>query len=608
MPIHGLGAVVRLPLEVLYQIFRDLCAFVDEASHASGIKTRTQTRLNISHICAHWRAATHSCPDLWTYLAIDDACVATRERALANLSRLQTWMGRAKTRPLDVIIHLNIIPPALPDRDEDLQKKHSLARLRGRARDKAIYTSKPAQDFLHLVGWLTSAVIHPWLQSVAQVFPQWRTFEWCSNHFDHQSLLVPMLDDLRFPPDASLLQTISLRHYAMHKPALPGIGIRIHAPRLQRVDLQCIQVDWSSTKLFRGLTHLNLDASGFDTRDGERDNAPSPTQVIDILAACPELVSLTLAHIAPEGCTAHDFPPRTDAVTLENLTKLTLKFVCGAYVYRLLLLVQLPALCDLAIEDLQFIPGALVRAHKLGTLRLGGLTRLVLDAAKEPMPPSADLARLAARLSNLEDLKLLEWDEDLSFLGPAPAPNKKVEAGGSTPCPRLVNLTINPSPYWDPDWLKPFMEHYPQVEVVYEVPAAKKASWGARVEDQLLSSNVSMMVVQKDYDGFPTSAQRNAWHSVLQHARCLRLGIRSAQPDPEHESADSEKDYEPPTRGMQRAMEAYMARRESHPGEFAEEDYVPITSAMRRAAEAALAQRNVCAEEFESTELSEEDV
>lgn len=302
--------------------------------------------------CRHWRDVALDTPELWARIVVDHhnglGC-ATR--------RLQ----RSKGVPLDISIDFS---PRTPVR-------HDVSLEVGRAID------------------LLRSETH-----------RWRTFRLRVPHrapalaaLARCTARAPLLEHFSVHVHMSFADTACVEDHTL-APLFQGV-----TPRLRYVDLVSAPVQCGESLLLRGLHTLRL----VDLRDAY---APSVSQLLCVLRACPQLEELSLRNMddVDAGLLKSD-----DKAVLPCLRNLTVSFCGVARVCALLECVIFPAVEHVEFAHLDNISPALgVLSRQAQRGALCALRTLRLDNC---LFSELKLVRLLRRLPGLTTLELVDCDD-----------------------------------------------------------------------------------------------------------------------------------------------------------------------------------------------------
>ncbi|KAF4564488.1 hypothetical protein EYR36_002424 [Pleurotus pulmonarius] len=314
---HRPSTAQRLPAEVLSLIFA--CA-----THDSHERSDTLTSpLIVSQVCSRWRRIALSTSLLWTAITV------TYPYTTAQRQRIEAWLSRSKAQPLDLLLDL---------------------------RDPAWNWDEDSQPF---AGDAMRHVLSLLIPNISR----WQYFELLSDTWlpvfiflerTRDITSVPLLHTLKLSRCNAFFaakgQTFSPAELGTHIPVFGGTT----AGNLRVVSLAGVHVDWSASAL-KGLTELEVKYHASDVM-------PSFTQFKGILAACPDLVKLSVLGWGPrpplptrasdgvpgeEEAVAVQHPP----IRLLKLTHFSFGFVDLDYAIDLLSQFSFPRLENLTIED-----------------------------------------------------------------------------------------------------------------------------------------------------------------------------------------------------------------------------------------------------------------
>ncbi|KAL5501665.1 hypothetical protein ACEPAH_8925 [Sanghuangporus vaninii] len=344
-------------------------------------------QVRMSHVCRRWRELALQTPTLWTTLDF-------RERRPWQKS--QEWLIRSRQSPLDIIIDRSLVNDDDDDDDDDDDSDTGFSDV----------AAKEAQADLGFI-----------LSLISPHVSRWHTFELTVDMYDHMVLALKRLEQCPAHPGAPLLQSLALYvhedyddfesgsfdYSEQKKLFLPFGG---HAPRLEKVELWGVHLDW--TLLIptseRSLLSLNFPPSvttnltELELAYHTKDVRPSYVEFVNIIRCSPKLISLKLADSGPA--------PRQKGspeqpLFLPNLRHLSLGYFEEDYAISLLRLLYTPALTSIALD---FDEGDYTEFVKelVGKIRLPDL----LPGHFGVPTPQRQLFEDQTRLSNITDVKL----------------------------------------------------------------------------------------------------------------------------------------------------------------------------------------------------------
>ncbi|KAF7797426.1 hypothetical protein EIP86_008621 [Pleurotus ostreatoroseus] len=223
-----------------------------------------------SHVCKRWREVAIVNPSLWSVIEF--------RGGTEDLERSKVYLERAKRAALTIYIDL-----AIDEADRDEEEEEILSTLET-AREHDLY--KDLDEFLHL--------IQPQYQC-------WRVLEVMVSHY---LLMHLVLETLTACPGAPVLETLQLYLYDEHvddehfHPAQyrqqDFVLLNGDVPRLTRVALWGVHLNWTKSTFLSNLTELELAYHAMDVRPSFRD-------FLRILRTSPDLESLSLCQSGPAG-------------------------------------------------------------------------------------------------------------------------------------------------------------------------------------------------------------------------------------------------------------------------------------------------------------------
>ena len=310
--------VHSLPNEVLTEIF------------VAATFTSEESRLDVpdvlSQVSSRWRALVLNTSILWTFI------VVTFPFAAKQVLRAQAALARSNNRPVDVYIDVRD-PEWTWESDEDEHLVKSV-------------------DMVEIMEWLGPS------------HPRWRSLSVFTDNWE------PMQTFLAYStmfPSLPALETLSLNRCNAYA-GLPGtmhdsftpielFGGNAYLPKLRHVVLSGVHIDYSCSG-FKDLFSLDL-------RHQSHDVSPTLQELRQILAASPELNSLSLVALSPP-C-PHGLEETEDApITMFHLKNLTLGWWNVGDTIELLGAFRIPAVEQLFLED-------------MGSSLLGSLEHAIFD-------------------------------------------------------------------------------------------------------------------------------------------------------------------------------------------------------------------------------------
>ncbi|KAJ7235720.1 hypothetical protein B0H12DRAFT_1191220 [Mycena haematopus] len=311
--LQGHSDIDRLPNELLSTIFM----FAIEQHCHDEPTPFTISPTTISHICHHWRQVALETGSLWTNI------VLTFPTSNEQLTRILTWLSRSKTHSLNISLDFRD-----PEWDWEGEETHGFR-------------------------WADMEAV---LRLLLPTAARWRAVELFTDTW--APIFAFLLHTRSIGTSLNRLETLHLarcnayfaRKGQVFEPAalgqhLPLFGGADATPaRLREVTLTGVHIDWSAPPL-ANLTKLELKYQAADVM-------PTIAHFTQILAASPNLEVLSIVGRGPqfvdEGSTKADGRER---ITLERVTKFTFGFVDVSCAVQLLSLFDLPALCELSLED-----------------------------------------------------------------------------------------------------------------------------------------------------------------------------------------------------------------------------------------------------------------
>ncbi|KAJ6566800.1 hypothetical protein B0H19DRAFT_990553 [Mycena capillaripes] len=324
--LRGRSDIDRLPNELLSSIF----TFAIEQHCHDESNTLTISPTTISHICHRWRQVALETGSLWANI------VLTFPTSNEQLTRALTWLSRSKTYRLDILLDFRD-----PDWDWEDEETHGFR-------------------------WADmEAVLHLLLPCAAR----WRTIELLTDTW--APIFAFLLHTRNLGPSLKNLEKLHLarcneyfaRKGQVFEPSVLGQHLPLFGgedavvPRLRQVMLTGVHIDWSAPPL-ANLTKLELKYQAADVM-------PTIGHFTQILAASPNLEILAIVGRGPQfaavegvsstaihgGSAQADEGPLQGTIKLARVTQFTFGFVDVNYAVELLSLFNLPALCELSVED-----------------------------------------------------------------------------------------------------------------------------------------------------------------------------------------------------------------------------------------------------------------
>uniref|UniRef100_A0A0W0F8F1 F-box domain-containing protein n=1 Tax=Moniliophthora roreri TaxID=221103 RepID=A0A0W0F8F1_MONRR len=306
----------KLPDEILSMIFSHATHTRDDPLSA------VSTPLIISHVCTKWRKVALSAGSLWTKLA-----VFSPEIHASQLIRISTWLTRSKSYPLEVLLDFR-------------------------------YDEWDWDEYSHpFTGEMMKVVLELLLPHVGR----WRTFEMLVDTWEpiHTFLVqtsgvkeVPMLQSVALSRINAYFvtkgQTFQPDDLKKPVPLFGGCALG----SLRDAALSGVHVDWTTSYL-RNLLNLSFKFHAADVM-------PSLKEFQNILAACPELQSLTVLGWGPrlDGDDDENDEDKASPVvasriaTLSCLARFSFGFVDVEYATDFLAMFRLPSLRELELQDI----------------------------------------------------------------------------------------------------------------------------------------------------------------------------------------------------------------------------------------------------------------
>lgn len=295
--------VHSLPNEVLTEIFL-AAAFSSEES-------RLDIPGVLSHVSSRWRAVVLNTSVLWTFVVI------TFPFTEGQILRAKIALARSKSRPVDV--HIDVRDPEWTwDSDEDQHAVRSV-------------------DMVEI------------MESLGPSHPRWRSLSILTDNWEPMETFLAHSTIFSSLPSLEMLSLNRCNAYA----GLPGttpdpfapielFGGNAHLPKLRHVVLSGVYIDYSCSG-FKDLLSLDL-------RHQSHGVSPTLEELRQILAASPELNSLSLVALSP-SC-SHGFEELEGApVTMSHLKNLALGWWNVEDTAELLGLFRIPAVEDILLED-----------------------------------------------------------------------------------------------------------------------------------------------------------------------------------------------------------------------------------------------------------------
>ena len=293
-----------LPNEVLTEIFV-AATFVSEES-------RLDVPDILSHVSSRWRAIVVNTSLFWTFI------VVTFPFAAEQIARAKVALARSKNRPIDV--HVDVRDPEWTwEFDEDQHPVISF-------------------DMVEIMEWLGPS------------HPRWRSLSVFTDNWEPMHTFLAYSTMFSSLP---VLETLSLNRCNAYA-GLPGtapesvtpielFGGNACLPKLRHVVLSGVHIDYSRSG-FKDLISLDL-------RHQSHSVSPSLQELRQILAASPELNSLSLVALSPpcpRGFEELDGAP----TTMSHLKKLTLGWWNVEDAAELLEVFRVPTAEELSLEDI----------------------------------------------------------------------------------------------------------------------------------------------------------------------------------------------------------------------------------------------------------------
>lgn len=217
----------------------------------------------VSHVCQYWRQVAISTPSLWN-------CLDFAEEA--PFFKSSTYLERSKGYPLVIEIDLSD---------------------RGGLHDdcSSVASGHDCHGMIDLNLMLILLIPH---------IHRWAVFHLTA---DHYAYMHTALTKLSTAPAAPLLESLQFYHhedelagsaetFAPAEYKTPLVLFSNNLPKLQRVALWGVHVDWTNTTFLKNLTHLELAYHSLDVR-------PSYEEFFSIFRASPALESLALCLSGP---------------------------------------------------------------------------------------------------------------------------------------------------------------------------------------------------------------------------------------------------------------------------------------------------------------------
>ena len=295
--------VHSLPNEILTEIF------------VAATFTSEESRLDIpdilSHVSSRWRAIVLNTSIFWTFI------VVTFPFAAKQIHRAKAALARSKSRPVDV--HIDVRDPEWAwETDEGGHAVESI-------------------DMVEIMEWLGPS------------HPRWRSLSIFTDNWEPMQTFLAYSTMFSSLP---ALETLSLNRCNAYA-GLPGttpdsyapialFGGNAQLPKLKDVVLSGVHIDYSCSG-FKDLLSLDL-------RNQSHGVSPTIQELRQILAASPELNSLSLVALSP-SC-SHGLEELKGApATMSHLKSLTMGWWNVGDAAELLGVFRIPAVEDLSLED-----------------------------------------------------------------------------------------------------------------------------------------------------------------------------------------------------------------------------------------------------------------
>ncbi|KZT12031.1 uncharacterized protein LAESUDRAFT_163766 [Laetiporus sulphureus 93-53] len=402
-PKDGRCIINTLPTELLAHIFAlgpDWNEY-DEESEEDWEEDEPDFVILVSHVCRHWREVAINTPALWTSIDFSEG---------HPYARSAVYLERSENAPLDLCI----------DFTEDGLDEEG---------EQAIKNMCDMQRILQLI----LPHVHHWRSLDVSV---------SDYHLMHDALL-----GMSRCPVAPSLEILQLYHYEdddnpeafspAHLKEQPFVLFNGNVPRLTKVALWGVHLNWSRSLFLCGLVDLELAYHAKDVRPSFKDFAR-------ILRDSPELSKLSLCQSGPAGgpvdwlASILDQPPdvlaydemrtspepsATTTIMLSSLKELVLAFLETDYSIELLKRLAMPNLSSLALEfdeiDSSEFLRAITRPSSLtGKSILSGLQALKLSGME--CEDSQVIRDVYAAMPNLNLLNLnfdfisMRWYHELA--------------------------------------------------------------------------------------------------------------------------------------------------------------------------------------------------
>ncbi|KAJ7084562.1 hypothetical protein B0H15DRAFT_783638 [Mycena belliarum] len=308
LSLRGRTHLDRLPNELLSAVF---ILAIEQDCHDKP-EPFTTSPTTISHVCRRWRQVALATGALWTKI------VLTFPPCDQQLARTLTWLARSKTYSLDIILDF---------RDQEWDWDEDTHGFRWGDMEAVLQLLLSSAARWRSIELLTDtwAPIFAFLAQTRAVGPTLTRLERlhlarCNAYFAAKGVV--------FEPT----------ELSQHLPLFGGADANL--PRLSEVRLTGVHIDWAAPPL-AGLTKLELKYQAADVM-------PSIAQLAHILTACPVLETLAIVGSGPHA--AHGRSAQ-GTIKLARVTSFTFGFVEVPCALQLLALLDLPALCDLSLED-----------------------------------------------------------------------------------------------------------------------------------------------------------------------------------------------------------------------------------------------------------------
>ncbi|KAF7343309.1 F-box domain-containing protein [Mycena venus] len=309
--------VERLHNELLSTIFMFAVQQYNRETDSS-----TTSPMTISHICHRWRQVALETGDLWSNI------VLTFPPSNQQLSRTQTWLLRSTTYPLEILLDF---------RDPDWDWDEETHQFRGSDMEAVLRLLVPTASRWRSIELLTDT----W----APIFAFLLHTRSISGSLAQLKSLHLARCNAYFARKGQIFEPAALGQYLPLFGGEEGV-----VQRLREVTLTGVHINWLAPP-FSNLTKLELKYQAADVM-------PTVAELTEILVASPNLEVLAIVGCGPRFVSAGpgvsgdpNGPALLGVVRLARLTGFTVGFVDVHDVLQLIALFDLPALCELTLED-----------------------------------------------------------------------------------------------------------------------------------------------------------------------------------------------------------------------------------------------------------------